>query len=423
MQSRIEVLPQARKTVVVTIDAAEKAAAESKALEKLASSMKLPGFRPGKAPTELLKEKIEKEKLLEETVRALLPDVMKHALDSKDVKPIMQPSISVGSVDPLTIHVTIVERPEVKVKGAKKISIKKEPIADPSPKEIDRFVDMFLEHDRAEKDKDGPAASGDAITISMEGKDANGVPLTALTTERYSLQLGKEDILPELETHLLGMKKGDTKTVTIDFPPTHEVQDLRGKKATVTLSVQGVREVSLPTLTSEYLEKRLKAKKSVEEFRADISRMLKDQRKQHVMQQREEDLLKAVKEATTVDLAPELVNVEAQIVLDGFIERLKKQGLTFDDWLKSTGKDPKLVGEEVKTAARDRLTLRFGMHEVVKERDITVTDDDVHAFIHQGVSSDHDHADHAPGTPLFEDAKSEVKIRKFISEEIAEKAA
>lgn len=416
MQTRFEVLKQARTKAVVTLESAERDAAEKKAYEKLAQSVKLPGFRPGKAPLEVLKEKIERDRVLEETVRAALPDVLKAATEGKELKPILQPSIAVESTEPLTISVLFVEHPEVKVKGAKKLGIKKTPVAEPSNEEVDQFITQLLDRDRKETSVDRAAKAGDLVEVAMESTTTDGEPFKELSVGKYSFTLGKEELLPELEAHLHGVKKGETKTADVSFPKTHDIPVVQGKKAKVTFTVKDVREVTLPELTAEYIKTRLGAEKSVDEFKKDVASMLKSQRLQNEMGKREQELMKAVREATVVDLAPELLNAESRLVLEEFVDRLKKQGLTLEDWMKSTNKDQKTVESELTTAAKDRLTLRFGMRALVGEREIPVTDEDVTAFLQQ---VDPEHAGrHKSGDPAFEDARVEVKVRKFVEEEI-----
>jgi len=419
MQSQLEKLPQARTKVTVILDSTERTTAEEKALQTLSQSMKLPGFRPGKAPLAVLREKVTETQLLEETVRAALPDVMKTAMATGELRPIMQPSVSLEAKEPLTLSVMFVERPEVKVKGAKKLSIQKNPITDPTAKEVDECITQLLDRDRKETSVDRAAKTGDVVEVAMDSKDEKGEPLKELTVSKYSVVLGKEELLPELEKHMHDVKKGESKTTEIAFAKDHDIPALQGKKATVTLTVNDVREVTLPELTPEYIKTRLGAEKSVEEFRKDVSVMLRSQRGQQEMQRREQELLKTVRESTTVDLAPELLNAEARLVLDEFQARLQKQGITFDDWIQSTGKEQKEVEKEVLQSARDRLLLRFGMHKVVEEREIPASDTDVVAFL-QEVSGPDAAKEHVPGSPAFEEAKAEVKVRTFIEEMVKE---
>lgn len=420
MQTRIETLKQARKKVLVTLDEVEKATGEVKALKKLAESVNLPGFRPGKAPIDLVKEKAGKERILEETVRALLPDIMKAALAAGEFKPILQPSISVDSVEPLIVGVLFVERPEIHVKAAKKIGLKKEPMTEPTDADVESFIKNLLDRDRTEKSVDRVSKAGDIVEVSMEAVDGEGQQIKEISVGRYLFTIGKEELLPELEPTIAGTKAGDIKVSEVTFSKDHGIPLLQGKKAKVTMTVKEVRETMLPELTPEYIKKRLGVEKSVDAFKGDVRSMLAEQKKRGEMQKREQELLKLVREATTIDLAPELLNAEAQVVFHDFEDRIKSQGLTFADWIKSTGKEQKQVEEELMQAAKDRLTLRFGMHEVVKEREITVTDEEVNALIHQGMHGEHDHSEHAPGTPMFEDAKTEVKIRKFIDEMVGD---
>ncbi|MEQ1849333.1 MAG: trigger factor [Candidatus Peribacteraceae bacterium] len=417
MQTRFETLKQARTKAIVTFEPGERADAEAKALSRLAEKVKIPGFRPGKAPIEMLREKIKEEELLEETVRAALPDVLKAATSGeKKLAPILQPSISIESTEPLQVGVLFVEEPEVKIKNPKKLGIKKEPVPEPSTKEIDEFVNQLLDRDRSEASVERGAKIGDLVEVAMESKHKDGSPLAELSVGKYSFTLGKEELLPELEKHLHGVKKDEKKSADVSFGKNHEIPALQGKDATVHFTIKDVREVSLPALTPEYLKNRLGAEKPVEEFKKDVAALIKSQKMESVYRQREQELLKAVRDATTVDLAPELLTAEARLVLEEFVDRLSKQKLTLEDWMQSTKKDEKTVQEELMQAAKDRLTLRFGMRAATKEQDITVSDDEVIDFLKR-VSPGSENQ-HKSGDPAFEDARMEVKVQKFVEEAI-----
>jgi trigger factor len=416
MHTRFESLKQSRTKAIVTLDDAERSRFEGAALTRLATKVKMPGFRPGKAPLDLLREKIMDEELLEETVRAALPTILKAATEGeKKMKPILQPAISVEKKEPLEIGVLFVEEPDVKVKGAKKIGIKKQTIPEPTDAEVDAFVHQLLDRDRKEESVDRASAIGDIVEVAMDATE-NGTPLKELTVGKYSFTLGKEELLPELEKHLHGVKKDEKKSADVSFAKDHEIPALQGKKTTVMFMVKDVRSVQLPELTSEYLKTRLGAEKSVEDFRLDVAALLRSQKMESVYRAREQELLKTVRDATTVDLAPELLTAEARLVLEEFVDRLKKQNLTLEDWMKSTNKDEKAVQSELMTAAKDRLTRRYGMRAVALERDLTVSDEEVTDFLKR--VSPGSETQHKSGDPAFEDARIEVRVHKFVEETI-----
>jgi len=210
------------------------------------------------------------------------------------------------------------------------------------------------------------AKAGDSIRISMKGTK-KGKQVDELTVGSYAIMLGKEELFPELESHLTGMKKDEVKTVDVTFPKTHDIPGIRGEKIAVELTVKTVSEVTVPKLTQEYITQRLQTDKTPEALRSDIRLMIKDRRTSDEMKRREEELYDKVKEATSVEIASELIETEVQEMVRDLHERLKKQGTNLQDWLKNTGKDEKSIVEEMRTIAKSRTTLRFGLQELAEK--------------------------------------------------------
>ncbi len=426
METKVEKLKESRIRTLTTIPVDTFKKAEERALVVLGQRMSFKGFREGKAPLELVRAKVEADKLLEETIRVLIPDVMSDALKVSGAKPILQPSATVTSREPLVIALTFVERPKVTLKKPDAIGVEKKALPEIAPKDIDQFVKKILLQDRTEKPVDRPAKSGDALRISLNTKDDKGQEVKELTVGHYHVVLGSEELLPELEPHVTGMKKGEKKTATIAFPNDHDIPGLRGKKHAVEITMNDVNEVTLPELTQEYLKNRLNADRTPEDFRSDVKSMLTHQGKAAEMKRREEELFDNVRKATTVSLAPELVDAEVQDMLADMSHRLKAQQSTLEEWLKSTGKEFKTLVEEMKKIAESRITLRLGMQELAEFKKVEPTEAEILAGVTtaqtSGAHAGHHHgeADGKPGGALFEEVRWELKMQKLMGELIGE---
>ncbi|MFA5800168.1 MAG: trigger factor [Candidatus Peribacteraceae bacterium] len=420
MEITVEKLKQSRikTTAVIPPDALKHA--EEQALTRLGNTMDIKGFRQGKAPLPLIRERVKPEDLLEETVRILLPEIVSASLEKSGAKPILRPSAGIASQNPLTITLTFVERPTVFLRKPEKIDVEQKSVAEAGAADVEQFIRKILLQDRTENPVDRPAARGDTIRMSLTAKDDKGKQVDELTIERLSILLGSEDLLPELEAHLLSMKKEEKKTVTVAFPLNHDIVTVRGRKITLEIAAKEVAEVKLPELTAEFIKIRLGAECTPEAFRADVRGMLTRQRKTEEMKRREEELYRKVREATTTDLAPELIDAEVQGMLEDLIERLKKQESTLEQWLKSTKKEWKDLVEEMRKIAVDRITLRFGMQELAKSRKTEPTDEEISSAIKEaeksGAHAGHHHPaeDSAPGGALYEEIRFELQMQKLV---------
>ncbi len=411
--------------VTVTVDVTEKASAESKALAEIAKHVHIKGFREGKAPANLVRERVTDEQLLEETVRQLLPSMIKEALAKSEAKPILRPTINVTKNDPLTIAITFVERPTVTIKKPDSITVEKKPVDTLPASEVEAFIKKLLAQDRTETPVERGATKGDLVRMALKTTEKDGKAVPELTVGNYSITLGSEELIPELETHITGMKKDDIKKADISFGKEHDIHSLRGKKLTVEITAKSVAELTYPELTAEYLKSKLQTEKTPEQFRSDVKDMLLAQKKDAEMKRREEELYEKVKSATSVTLPEELIDAEAQDILRDFVERLKEQGATLDQWMEQQKKEPQKLLDEMRDIAKNRATLRLGMQELAKALKVEPTDDDMKAQIDalkaEAKKSERtlDTDELTPGGSIYESVKFDATMRLLVEKMIA----
>ncbi len=419
METKIEKLPQSRIRTLTTVTEDERLKAENIAIALLTERVEIKGFRIGKAPPDMVKSRVGTEKLTEETIRALLPKVMKEALEKSGAKPILRPNANVVSTKPLVIALVFVERPTVTLKKPDAISIEKKTYTETTDKEAETFIKKILTQDRKESPVDRQAKKGDLVTIAMSAKKKE-TQIDELTVGRYNLVIGSEDLLPQLEEHVIGTKKDEKKTVQVTFPKNHDIPGIRGEKISIDINVLSVSEIQLPELTQEYIKTRLGRDMSPEQFRSDVKKMLLDRKKSEEMKRREEELYEKVKAATQVDVAEELLDAEVQDMVQDLHRRLEEQKLSMDDWLKATGKDAKSVVDEMKKIASSRIVLRFGMQELANHRKIEPDEkritEQISLIKEQAKNDGHSTRaeDLVPGGTVYEQIKFDLKMQELV---------
>lgn len=381
MEITIEKLKQCRIQATVIVAEDERRKAEDAVLVAIGKHVRIKGFREGKAPASIVREQAGEERILEETVRRLLPQMVRSSLEKSAAKPIMQPSASVKSVSPLTVVLLFVERPTVILKKPDNIKVEKKRPTEVTEQDIGRVLRRMMEHDITETPVERGAANGDSVHLSLKATDKDGKAVEELTVDRYKTLIGSEELLPEVATAAVGMKKGDKKTVTIPFSKTHDINGLRGKTVTVEMTANVVNAVTLPELTQEFIKTRFGVERTPEGFRAEVKEMLAKQRRNDEMKRREEEFYATVRSATTVDLAQELIDAETREMLNDLEERIKKQEMSLEQWMKMTGKQPKDLAEEMKKIAIDRITLRMGLQEFVEKKKVEVTEEEMKKLI------------------------------------------
>jgi trigger factor len=367
----LERLKQSRSQLTITFDEAAYADAERAALQQIGQNVEIKGFRAGKAPESALREKVDQDRLFEESVRLLLKDELPRLIEEHKLEPIMPPRVEAVSRLPVTLKLTIVERPQVTVKGLDQIKVeRKEPKAD--PKDVQRVIDSVLSEQRTVKVVEREARDGDQVTVKFTAQDAEGKAVEGLTADNYAVTIGSSKLLPGFEPMLVGLKKGDAKEFKLTLPEGFAMEHLRGKEVTFSVEAQRVEEVKLPELTDEFAQKHLQ-NPTAAGFRAMVEESIVSQERQFEDMRREQKLMEEIRDRTEVDIAPELLDEEVNALIQDLQQRLEAQNTTIEQWMKSQDKSTEQVMEDLRKQAEQRIKLRFGMTKVIEERKVELT--------------------------------------------------
>lgn len=378
-------LPKHRVEMTVSFDAALTGEAEKKALERLGSQVKLEGFRPGKAPADMLRAHIDPQRLFEEAVRILLQGHMASLLQEHGVEPIIPPRVEAVTKEPVSLKVILVERPEATVKAGKIKVEKKEMKVE--QKDIDAVMNATQAQFATKKTVDRAAKDGDEIVMDFRGTDGDGKEVPGATAEGYEITLGSKQLVPGFEDALLGLKPKEQKTFTVTMPEKYHAKELANKPMTFAVTVQEVREVQKPELNDAFAKEKLSLD-SMGAWKTEIEQNIRVQDDRFLKMQREQELFTQITKHTSVDLADELIEEETRALLEEFSARLEERGQSLTDWLTQSKKKPEEAEKEFKEQATERLKLRLGLAALIAEKKIELSQDEVTALTKDIVGND-----------------------------------
>jgi trigger factor len=242
----VETLNQGLKRAYrITISAKEIDALVDKELKSIAPQVRMPGFRPGKVPANLVR-KMHGPQLEQQALETAVQDGVQKLLDEQKIRPAMQPQVALeaggsGQDAVLTVEVeTLPEVPEPKVGGLKIERLRVEPEAEAIDAAVNRLAEGQKSYDPA------PAAhkagKGDLVVLDYEGK-IDGEPFEGGTGTGMSLELGSGRLIPGFEDQLIGRKANEQLVVSVTFPDNYPVDYLKGRPATFDVTIN---EVQLP---------------------------------------------------------------------------------------------------------------------------------------------------------------------------------
>jgi trigger factor len=415
-----ERLAQSRVACTVTFTEEEYGPAEAKALETVGSQLNLKGFRPGKAPLDMIRQKADPERVFEEAVRELLRTVLPSLITENQLKPIMAPRVEAVSRLPLTLKIIFLEYPQVKVKNADKIKVeKKEVKAD--PKDVQKVLDSVLAEQRTFKPVEREAKKGDRIIIDFTAADESGANIPELAAQAYDVIIGEAGLLPGFEGHLEGMKTGDSKSFTIKLPEKYATESLRGKPVVFSVKAGRIEEVKMPELTDALAKEKLNAE-SADAFKKMVEQSITSQEEQFDRMRREREVMDLIVKNTEADIAPEILDEETRSLIQDWSERLERQGMTIQDWMERENKKPEDVEADMRKQGEERAKLRFGVAKLVEERGITLSEEEIFAAVRdfmESVPEEHKKAASAeamPGTQTYQEIIWRTTVEKLMKQ-------
>jgi trigger factor len=376
VKSSVEALEGNKVKLSVEVEQAELDKAIDGAFKRIAREVKIPGFRPGKAPRKILEARLGPDAARQEALREALPSWYAQAVEENDVDVIAPPEIDItaGQEEGDVAFDAVVEvRPKISVGGYEHLRV-----AVPTPVVSDEEVDAQVERLRGQfgelRTVERAAQDGDHVSIDIAGS-LHGEPVEGLTADDYLYEVGSESIVPELDEHLRGAKVGDILVFDAEHPDPGEEHDL-----SLRILVKEVKEKILPDLDDEWANDASEFE-TVDELREDFRTRLGAVKRVQAQLALRQGVVDALVQLVT-DEAPEpLVAAELDRRLRDLVHRLSHQGATVEQYLEATGRSVEDLTGELREASESAVKADLALRAVIEAEGITADDDEVDAEI------------------------------------------
>lgn len=378
METVVKKLEKSMVEVDATYTKEEWKEAQKKALNKLAATVQIDGFRKGHAPASIVKARIGKENLLAEAADELLQKAYQPVFADNNVAPIAQPTANVTKMteDELEIQFTCAVMPEVELKQYKGLKATKQAVEVTDEDINERLSSYQNEFAELEVKNDGEVEKGDTANIDFEGfKD--GVAFDGGKGENYPLEIGSNSFIPGFEDQLIGMKVGEEKEINVTFPEDYQVEDLKGQPVVFKVKVHEIKTKILPEIDDELAKDvNIDGVETLDQLKDHIKEELTTQKTNQAEQQFDEDVFNALVEANPVEVPDALVEQELQNMVSELNDNLARQGLSLDTYLKFTNSTVDSIKESMKSDAEQRVKFQLIIAEIVKAEKFEATDEE-----------------------------------------------
>ena len=377
MKTELTDVSETQKTLSVEIPTDIVNAEIDRVAKDYSRKARLPGFRPGKVPASVVKQRF-RDQILHDVMHGLIPRAVDEALHERGIEPIDTPDIRDVALEegqPLKFTAAIETVPSFDPGDLDTLTARR-PARDVTEEAIDATLQRLRERAAKYEPVEGrPIADGDTVVLDIDRRDPGGEPDRH---EAVSIELGSPANPPGFDENLIGLAPGEEKAFTIHFPDTYPVEEMRGVDVAYTVKVREVRRKVLPELDDEFA-KDLGEFDSLSALRDRVRGDLQEQAEERANRQVRTEVLKQLAERVTFDLPASLVEREMDRRVEEFARQLIQQNID----PRQAGIDWAELRESQREVARSTVAGALVLDEIARREGIMVTPEDVDKEIDQ----------------------------------------
>lgn len=370
MQVSVETTSQIERRITVQVPAAEVDEAVATRLQDTAKRVRLNGFRQGKIPMAVVRQRYGKD-VRNEVVSELMRQHYVRAITEQSLNPAGYPSIE-PKVDQtgkdLEFVATLEVYPEIELSGIDGTTIER-PQAEITDADIDTMIET-LRGQRAEfQPVERAAEEGDKVKIDFQGF-LGDEPFEGGSAEGHELELGSNRFIPGFEEQLVGAKAGDEKSISVTFPDDYQAEHLAGQEATFKVTVHEVSAKALPEVDADFIKEFGVEDGDADKFRAEVKSNMEREVRQAAQNRVKQQALDALQKANDVAVPQSLIQQET----DGLKRQAAQQFGLGEDFDVS-----QLPNELFAEQAQTRVKVGLLLAEVIKQHELDASDDEIRA--------------------------------------------
>ena len=369
-----------KATIVVEIEKELMNKGAEKAYLKARKNIRIPGFRPGKAPRKFIEKMYGDFVFFEDGLEEIFPEVYDFAIGGNtEIKAIGRPSLEnmdIAEDGTTTLTLSTEVYPEVTLGQYKGVEVAK-PAAEVTEAQVEAELNKIAENLASVENVERAAEMGDIANINFLGT-VDGIAFEGGAAENYDLTLGSGQFIPGFEDQIVGMNVGEDKDVNVTFPEDYSAKELAGKAAVFAVKLNKLSVKNVPAIDDE-LAKDASEFETLEELKADIREKKLADAQKNIDRAFENAVVEAVAANATVEVPNALVEAELDNQMNDFAYRLQMSGMSVEQYAKMMGGDMSTMRQAFKPNAEKQALNNLVIDKVAEVENITVSDEDLEA--------------------------------------------
>ena len=384
MKTELIELSPTRKEIKIEIDPAQIRSAIDRVSAQYSKAAKVDGFRPGHAPTSVVRARYKTE-IRTDVLRELLPEAVANAINEHSLLALGEPNVELDNTaalenlgdEPLTLKVGVEVLPEIKLETYKGLEVKrrKRPITD---EDVEKMIYNVRDgYASLEPVEDRPSQLGDTVTVNALGNFVDEPEAEDIKVDDVEVVLGGPGVQQEFTDNLTGVNADDTRTFEVEYPADFTSPGLAGKKVKYTTSVTSVRQRELPEVDDEWVKSLSEEFDSVETFKSKVREDLETRATAESDHHLRDEVIRKLLDAHQFEVPQSLVEQQAQTRLEGVVRQMMSRGID----PRTQQIDWERAREEVKGQAEEDVRSSILLDKIADTENIDVTDEEIGAEI------------------------------------------
>ncbi len=349
-----------------------------KAFAKNAKHFKVPGFRNGKVPRNVVEKVYGEGVLYESVIEDTVDEEYRKALEENKLEPVSRPEMDVkqiGKDKDFIYTVSFYVKPEAKVSKYKGLEIEKVDVK-VSKEDVEAELESVRNKNAEIKSvEDRKLQQNDISTIDFEGF-VDGVAFEGGKGENFELTIGSGQFIPGFEDQLVGMEIGEEREIKVTFPKEYHAENLAGKDSTFKVKLISIKEKILPELDDEFA-KDVSEFETLEEYKKDLKAKVKERKENQAKAERESKAIEKLVENVEVEIPEAMIDHEIEHMIESFAQNLSYQGMSMEQYLEYTNTKMDDFKESLKPNAIKDIKLRLALEFINKAENVVVEDKEI----------------------------------------------
>lgn len=384
---RMEKLPKNEAKLIIEVPVMEVKKFFDEAILKLSKNVKIKGFRAGKAPKNLLKEKIGKERIISEMLEIALPITYYEAVKLQKIIPLMAPKIEIKQLEedkPLIYEAKVAILPPIKIPNYKNLKIKAKKI-EVKEEEVENLLRDLQKKRSILVPKEGEIKKGDWTEIDFKpinNPDLSLELVNKLSSQSFPLIVGEANFVPGFEDQLIGLKKGEYKEFEIVFPNDFYMKEIANKKITFFVKINEVQKVVLPEIDDKFAQS-LGNFKTLLDLKIKLRENLLLEKEEQEKERLRSEVMQKITALTDLEVSPLLIEQETERLMTEFKNNVKLMGMEFEEYLKRVRKTEEDLKIDFEKQAEQNIKTSLVLNEISKIEEISVTEEEIEQEVNQ----------------------------------------